>query len=118
MNPKDHVKAITTRSGVQLPEIHVKRPVVDKENVLSTNEEHEERTEQTIDISIKERSCTPQVKKTVPINPYEPSISFFHRLQKHKLDKQFAKIFEIFKKLHINILLQTHLLRCPVMRSL
>ncbi|KAL2542521.1 Uncharacterized protein Adt_03499 [Abeliophyllum distichum] len=47
VNPKEHVKAITTRSGVQLPEIHVKRSVANKEMVPSTDEEHVEQNEQT-----------------------------------------------------------------------
>ncbi|KAL2497810.1 RNA-directed DNA polymerase [Abeliophyllum distichum] len=33
VNPKEHVKAISTRSGVQLPEIYVKRSVANKEMV-------------------------------------------------------------------------------------
>ncbi|KAL2526380.1 Uncharacterized protein Adt_11434 [Abeliophyllum distichum] len=33
VNPKEHVKAITTRNMVQLPEIHVKRSVANKEKV-------------------------------------------------------------------------------------
>ncbi|KAL2461703.1 Uncharacterized protein Adt_45123 [Abeliophyllum distichum] len=45
VNPKESVKAVTTRSGVQLPEIHVKRPVANKEHVPSTDEEHVEQTE-------------------------------------------------------------------------
>ncbi|KAL2532472.1 Uncharacterized protein Adt_05823 [Abeliophyllum distichum] len=45
VNPKEHVKAIPTRSGVQLSDIHVKRPVANKENVPSTDEEHVEQTE-------------------------------------------------------------------------
>ncbi|KAL2518138.1 RT RNaseH domain-containing protein [Abeliophyllum distichum] len=42
VNPKEHIKAITTRSGVQLPEIHAKRSVTNKEMVPSTDEEHVE----------------------------------------------------------------------------
>ncbi|KAL2505755.1 Aspartic peptidase domain containing protein [Abeliophyllum distichum] len=61
INPKKHVKAITTRSGVQLPEIHVKRSIANKEVVTSTDKEHVEQTEQTTDM--KESSGTPQVKK-------------------------------------------------------
>ena len=34
-----------------------------------------------------------------PIAP----ISYPQRLKKHKLDKQFTKFMEVFKKLHINI---------------
>lgn len=35
--------------------------------------------------------------------PYNLLIPFLQRLQKHKLDGQFAKFLEIFKKLQINI---------------
>ncbi|KAL2486920.1 Uncharacterized protein Adt_31676 [Abeliophyllum distichum] len=42
VNSKEYVRAITTKNGVQLPEIHVKRLVVNKEKVLSTDEEHME----------------------------------------------------------------------------
>ncbi|KAL2486517.1 Uncharacterized protein Adt_31273 [Abeliophyllum distichum] len=74
VNPKEHVKAITTRSGVQLPEIHVKRSIPNNEKVSSTNEEHVEQTEQPT--YIKESSGTPHVKATVPIKPYDPPIPF------------------------------------------
>ncbi|KAL2486465.1 reverse transcriptase [Abeliophyllum distichum] len=62
VNTKENVTAITTRNEVQLPEIYVKRPVGNKENESSTDEEHMEQTEQTIDI--KESSDTPRVKAT------------------------------------------------------
>ncbi|KAL2486257.1 Uncharacterized protein Adt_31013 [Abeliophyllum distichum] len=74
VNPKDHVKAITTRSRVQLPEIHVKRSVANKEMVTSTDEEHVEQTEQTT--AMKESSGTPQVKATIRIKAYDPPIPF------------------------------------------
>ncbi|XP_052206778.1 uncharacterized protein LOC127811105 [Diospyros lotus] len=38
-----------------------------------------------------------------PIKPYVPPIPFPQKLRKHKLDKQFEKFLEVFKKLHINI---------------
>ncbi|KAL2532456.1 Uncharacterized protein Adt_05807 [Abeliophyllum distichum] len=82
VNPKKHVKAITTKSGVRLPKNHVKRLVANKENVPSTNEEHMEQTEHIVDI--KESLGTPQVKATVSIKPYEPPIPFPQRIQKYK----------------------------------
>ncbi|KAL2491990.1 Uncharacterized protein Adt_27618 [Abeliophyllum distichum] len=86
-----------------LPEVgfNYQRSVANKEMVPSTNEEHVEQTEQTT--AMKESSGTPQVKATVPIKAYDLPIPFSQRLQKHKLDKQFEKFLEIFKKLHINI---------------
>lgn len=70
------VKAITTRSRMQLSEIHIKRLVPIKETIPSSNEERVEQTEQTIEASTKESSDTPRVKAIVPINPYEPPIPF------------------------------------------
>ncbi|KAL2491929.1 Uncharacterized protein Adt_27557 [Abeliophyllum distichum] len=39
VNPKEQVNAITTRSGAELPEFHVKRPSVDKETASSKGRE-------------------------------------------------------------------------------
>ncbi|XP_022883885.1 uncharacterized protein LOC111400727 [Olea europaea var. sylvestris] len=39
LNPKEHVQAITTRSGMQLPERHIKRSSVNNETTPSTKEE-------------------------------------------------------------------------------
>ncbi|XP_052198255.1 uncharacterized protein LOC127805537 [Diospyros lotus] len=95
VNPKEQANAITTRSGVQLPEIHVKRPSMEKK----TDAEKEIATEN------KEPEDIAEQEKVVssPIKPYVPPIPFPQRLRKHKLDKQFEKFLEVFKKLHINI---------------
>ena len=44
-----------------------------------------------------------------PIAP----IMYPQRLKKHKLDKQFTKFMEVFKKLHINILFADALEQMP-----
>ncbi|KAL2525599.1 Uncharacterized protein Adt_10653 [Abeliophyllum distichum] len=82
INPREQVHAIIIRSGIQLPEIHVKRSVSNKENVYFTDEEHVEQTEQEIDI--EKNSVTPQVKAAVLIKPYEPLIPFPQRLNPKK----------------------------------
>lgn len=46
---------------------------------------------------------SPRVKTSIPVKAYVSPISFPQRLQKHKLDKQVQKFFDVFKKLHINI---------------
>jgi hypothetical protein len=97
------VQAITTRSGVQLPEITVKRPVAETNKVPTSDEEQVEGSEKSTDKNLKENSDTPQAKAAVPIKEYVPPIPFPQRLHKHKLDKQFSKFIEVFKKLHINI---------------
>ncbi|XP_052175408.1 uncharacterized protein LOC127790153 [Diospyros lotus] len=95
VNPKEQVNAITTRSGVQLSEIHVKRPSVAKENGT---------TKETTDQDDEPGVVARKVKVALLlVKPYVPPIPFPQRLRKHKLDKQFEKFLEVFKKLHINI---------------
>ncbi|KAL2534777.1 DNA-directed DNA polymerase [Abeliophyllum distichum] len=77
VNSIEQVHVITTRTGVYLPEIHIKRPVAYKENVPSTDEGHVEQTEQVT--YIEESSVTPQVKTAAPIKPYEPPIPYPQR---------------------------------------
>ncbi|XP_052198364.1 uncharacterized protein LOC127805652 [Diospyros lotus] len=95
VNPKEQVNAITTRSGVQLPEIHVKRPGVAKQNGII----------QEITDQLEESDVAAEQEKVIPspVKPYVPPIPFPQRLSKHKMDKQFEKFLEVFKKLHINI---------------
>ncbi|XP_022891869.1 uncharacterized protein LOC111406722 [Olea europaea var. sylvestris] len=70
----EEVGAITTRSGIQLLEITVERWVKVNEKVPSIDEEQVDKSEQ-------------------------PD----KRLQKMKLEEQFARFLDIFKKLHVNI---------------
>ncbi|XP_022866337.1 uncharacterized protein LOC111386130 [Olea europaea var. sylvestris] len=101
INPKEHAKVITTRSGKQLPKIRVKRSGVNQETKSPTMEdpiEHDEQIEESIPA---EKPCKTQGKAT--INPHEPSINFPQRLKKQKLEQQYKKFLEVFKKLHINI---------------
>ncbi|XP_022875808.1 uncharacterized protein LOC111394287 [Olea europaea var. sylvestris] len=102
-NPKEQVKAITTRSGVQLPEIHVKRPATVIEKAPTMDEEQVDELDKAAEENQVESSDSPQVKATAPVKAYVPPIPFPQRLQKHKLDKQFQKFLDVFKKLHINI---------------
>ncbi|XP_022889322.1 uncharacterized protein LOC111404799 [Olea europaea var. sylvestris] len=60
-----------------------------------------------------ESSDSPQVKATAFVKAYVPSIPFPQRLQKHKLNKQFQKFLDVFKKLHINIPFATTLAQMP-----
>jgi hypothetical protein len=103
INPKEQVQAITTRSGVQLPEIHVQRPnrrekEAEVEGGLEKEQagthEHEDK---------KEKEEPAAVRAPSPVKAYVPPIPFPQRLQKRRMDKQFAKFVEIFKKLQINI---------------
>lgn len=98
---------------MQLPKIHVKRPVTSKEILYSLDVEHVEQTEHITEASAKENSDTPRVKATTPINLYEPPIPFPQRLKKYKLDQLYIKFLEVFKKLHINILFTDAFIQMP-----
>ena len=51
-------------------------------------------------------------KQAVTVEPYAP-VPYPQRLRKNKLDKQFTKFMEVFKKLHINILFVDALEQMP-----
>ncbi|XP_022851238.1 uncharacterized protein LOC111373018 [Olea europaea var. sylvestris] len=85
-----------------LPEIHVKRPKRKEKEIIGEEAGKEVEFEQPTDKE-NERKETPTVRVPSPVKAYVPPIPFPQRLQRKKLDNQFAKFVEIFKKLHINI---------------
>ncbi|KAL2481023.1 Uncharacterized protein Adt_33989 [Abeliophyllum distichum] len=94
VNPNESVTSVTIRSDVQLPEIHVNRPVENKENEPSTDEEHVEQTKQTSDN--KESSDTPQVKSTIPIKPYEHPIPLSSEITKARVRQAILRLSSFF----------------------
>ncbi|XP_062100691.1 uncharacterized protein LOC133806615 [Humulus lupulus] len=82
VNPKEQCNAISLRSGKEL-----KGPkAVDKEKKMSGS------------------NVTENLQKQQGISiDYHIKIPYPERLQRNKLDKQFAKFLEVFRKLHINI---------------
>ncbi|XP_022856557.1 uncharacterized protein LOC111377667 [Olea europaea var. sylvestris] len=92
--------------------IHVKRPdrkdkeIIDEE--AGTKAESEQPTNEE-----DKRKETSTVRAPSPVKAYVPPIPFSQRLQRKKLDKQFAKFVEIFKKLHINILFADAIAQMP-----
>ncbi|KAJ4715540.1 Retrotransposon gag protein [Melia azedarach] len=116
-NPKEQVKAIPLRSGKQLKEPQGKmrgqkegQSEVSASNQAKTEEEVGKKgTGCTLDTNKEgtpslaaHETLTPQ-KKSLSPPPYVPSIPFPQRLRKNKLDKQFSKFLDVFKKLYINI---------------
>ena len=104
VNPRrkgnEHVKAVTLRSGKELKiqEQSQMTKEVEAEKVIQPSQNDDADREQ------------PQEKQSVgntteaKDNPQPiASIPYPQRLKKHKLDKQFTKFMEVFKKLHINI---------------
>ncbi|RWR83368.1 hypothetical protein CKAN_01212200 [Cinnamomum micranthum f. kanehirae] len=100
-NPREQVRAITLRSGKELnPNLRAKPEKEQSPHdrkVKVSNQPSEEKKEEEDDFV----PC----RITFPDNPapYVPPIPYPQRLRKNKLDKQFAKFLDIFKKLHVNI---------------
>ena len=100
VNPRrdvnEHVKAVMLRSGKEL-ETQKQPPVIEQletEKVLQPGQNDDADKEQSKEKQSVE--TTTEAGASVPI-PYP------QRLKKHKLDKQFTKFMDVFKKLHINI---------------
>ncbi|XP_022864447.1 uncharacterized protein LOC111384405 [Olea europaea var. sylvestris] len=97
VNLKEQVQVIATRSGVQLPEIRVKRLDRKDKEVMGKEAGTKVESEQPTNEEDKRKEIPSLVKA------YVPPIPFPQRLQRKKLDKQFAKFVENFKTLDINI---------------
>ena len=103
---KEHVKAITLRSGRELA-TRGQPPVVredDTEVVDQFSPKDHMQGEQPQEEKSVERSDERKEteKQAVTAEPSAP-VPYPQRLRKNKLDKQFSKFMEVFKKLHINI---------------
>ena len=96
----EHVKAVTLRSGKEL-EIQEQSPVtkeVETKKVIQPGQNDDADREQPQEKQSVENT-TEAKDNPQPMAP----IPYPQRLKKHKLDKQFTKFMEVFKKLHINI---------------
>ncbi|XP_022889000.1 uncharacterized protein LOC111404422 [Olea europaea var. sylvestris] len=97
------VQAITTRSGVQLPEITVKRKQTKRTQMPTKDKEPMKQSGEAIEKDQQTVSDNPQLKANVPGTSLKPLVPFPQTLQKTKLEKQAMKFLKILKKLHVNI---------------
>lgn len=81
------INAITTRSRVQLPGITGKRLVIKTNKVHTTDEGQVDEYEELTKENLKENLDNPQVKTTILVIEYVPTILFPQMLKKHKLDQ-------------------------------
>lgn len=80
-NPKEHVQTITTRNGVRLLEIPVKRLVVSTKKIPTMCEEHVDQPKKITEKFHKAIADSPKVKATVPVKVYVPLVPFPQRLK-------------------------------------
>nr|XP_027071856.1 uncharacterized protein LOC113696676 [Coffea arabica] len=100
VNPREHVKVITLRSGKEVGEL----PIIECERKCERRENKQlsELREDDKKIKGKEKleENTQQMGDKTPIPPPVP---FPQRLKLSRNDKEFEKFVNIFKQLHINI---------------
>ena len=108
-NPKDYM-AVTLRSGRELENIKEdekmktkkeKKEEIEKEIKLGSSENTEESRKKKVqqEQPVEERN----LKKKEEVQAYMPSIPFPQRLQRAKMEEQFSKFLDMFKKIEINI---------------
>ncbi|XP_024025398.1 uncharacterized protein LOC112092750 [Morus notabilis] len=93
VNPTEQCKAITLRSGKELNTL----PEPKKSSKSSEEASSPKDTQ-----SLEKSGEIPTAQQPLLVEPSR-RIPFPQRLRKSKLDKQFSKFLDIFKKLHINI---------------
>lgn len=112
-NPREHMKAISLRNGkaieeraAQGPSAEMKRAVVQEgpSAIEEPIKESDQRDERELDNPILIRPT---------IQEYRAQVPYPTRLKTDKEDEQFKKFMDIFKQLHINILLVEALSQMP-----
>jgi hypothetical protein len=109
---EENLHAITTRSGVQVPEITVKQPER-KEDWEGVDETIMEEKSTPTSIENKESTEALTTNAPSPVKAYVPPIPFPQRLKKNKPDTKFDNFLEVLKKLQINIPLIDAILQIP-----
>nr|XP_027124403.1 uncharacterized protein LOC113741122 [Coffea arabica] len=109
VNPKEHVKAITLRSGKQLEDPPVSGG---KKDESEENAEKQRNQEATMEGNSRQnpRETQPSSSTNIPI---PPAVPFPQRLKQNKFDKDFEKFVKMFKQLHINIPFADAILQIP-----
>ena len=103
---KEYCKAITLRSGkeLEIPEsqliVREQKIKEQDQNILKDQMQDEQPRETRV---VKDNKVREEIMKRTKIDELAIPIPYPQRLKKGKLEKQFAKFFDIFKKLHINI---------------
>ncbi|KAG8486462.1 hypothetical protein CXB51_019744 [Gossypium anomalum] len=82
-NPKEHVKAVTLRSG---------KVFTESEKKLSQEANR-----------IEDKEAKLGINERPVLNEYKPPILYPAKLKKDRIDAQFGKFLKLFKQLHINL---------------
>ena len=107
-NPKDCM-AVTPRSGRELEEKRVENKDTEEEKYVEIGQEFKQHSSETTE---EEKTVKMQPEQQVEkenrgkreeVKDYNPQVPFPQRLQKAKLEDQFFRFLNMFKKIEINI---------------
>ena len=111
-DPKDCME-VTFRSGMELDERRVESKNTKEEKQAEIGEEHEQNN---LASTKKEKSAELHPKQHARkkgVKAYNPLVPFPQMLQKAKLEEQFSKFLNMFKKMEINIPFSEALTQVP-----
>ena len=110
--PKDCMTMIL-RSGRELDERRVERKNTKKKKQYEIGEEHKQNSSKTTEKAKSAELHPKQQGRKKGVKAYNPQVPFPQRLQKAKLEEQFSKFLNMFKKIEINIPFLEALTRMP-----
>ncbi|XP_022899523.1 uncharacterized protein LOC111412887 [Olea europaea var. sylvestris] len=112
VNPREHCNAITLRSGKPVEERKLREVGVPISDPILAREKQTEG--QKIEVEATKKIYKPY-SILFPDNPpiLKPPLPFPQRYLKKEFDEKFAKFLEVFKKIHINILVAETLAQMP-----
>ena len=110
---------VTLRSGKELEEMRVEKKVTEEEKHVEIGEELKQnnseiaKEDRTKKMQQEQQNEKGNIKKKEEVKAYNPQIPFPQRLQKDKLEEQFSRFLNMFKKIEINIPLSEALTQMP-----
>ncbi|XP_039134241.1 uncharacterized protein LOC120271633 [Dioscorea cayenensis subsp. rotundata] len=110
-NQREHLKAVTLRSGKQ-DEARAEEGSSTKHNGVAAREDPKPSESELEGVKEKQDEATIQLQ-TPRIPEYKPVIPYPARLRQDKDEAQFRKFLNVFKQLHINIPLVEALTQMP-----
>ena len=110
--PKDCM-AVTLRSGRELDERRVESKNIEEEKQAEIGEEHEQNSSEATEKEKSTELHPKQQGRKEGVKAYNPPVPFPQRLQKAKLEEQFSKFLNMFKKIEINIPFSEALTQMP-----
>ncbi|OIT29995.1 hypothetical protein A4A49_62010, partial [Nicotiana attenuata] len=109
-NPKEHLKAISLRSGKTLDDPYAGRQ--GKPQELGQVNEGENKRDSELPKEQKDKGKKVQENELM-INPHSVPLPFPQKMKRENLDKQFSKFLDILKQLYINIPFTKSLTQMP-----